>query len=192
MLKVFRNVKAVVAATLLSITANAANASVIEYSVGAGDSTAHVLVNFVQGGEPGAEYLFKVKFNTVTTGLGLLDIIELASATDTDIPVFDSVRTFFPAGQFPADVFIKELSFDDSSNTNEPWPGNYWSYYNRSEANVAWDYASTGAGGRFIEDGGWDAWTFTGGSPSGVPVPEPASALMIAAGVVMIFARRQK
>ena len=187
MLNFFRNVKAVAAAALLSICSTTANAAVIEYQVGAGNSTAHVLINFGSG----EEYLFDVKFNTVTTGLGLLDIIELASTTDASIPTFDTSRTYFPAGQFPADVFLNEISLGGVSNTNQPWPGSYWGYFNRDEANVAWGFASTGAGGRFIEDGGWDAWSFTGGSPTGVPTPEPASFLLLTVGSVLMAARRK-
>ena len=194
MFNFLRNVKNCAAALILSLgVSTSANAALMQYQVGAGDSTAHVLINFYDQDNQtaGEEFLFEVKFNTVTTGLGLLDIIELASALDPSIPDVSTARTFFPEGQFPADVFLNQITVGSESNTNEPWPGKYWGYYNRNQAGVAWDFSGTGPGNRFVEDGQWDAWTFTGGLPTGVSVPEPASIALVALGGVLLLARKK-
>jgi len=190
MLKKFGFVKAAVVALGLFFAAAPAQAALINYQVGVGTSTARVLVNFYdeQAQSPGQEYLFEVKFSDHTTGLGLMDIIELGTALDNSVPDLTTARKYWNPPY--EGITLDGITMDGNHNQGFT-AGRYWQYYTRQAANASWTSSSVGATDRFVHDGDWDAWSFTGASPTGVPVPEPASMLLLALGGSLAFARRK-
>ena len=191
MFKIFRTVKALAVAALFSVTVNSVNAdshlTVNHVDMGAGANSAHVLFNTGSG----AAYLYEVHFAGSVTGLDLLNAIQADTTAANEEMTFGS--TYAPAGQFPADEFIDWITIEGENGVNDTvnWTA-YWSYYVRDEASVPWGWATSGALGRTVVDGDWDAWSFTGSAPTGVEVPEPASMILMAVGVAMLATRRQK
>lgn len=76
----------------------------------------------------------------------------------------------------------------------EGWNTAFWGYY-VSDGASDWGFASSGFGGRSLQDGDWDGFAyapgFSGSAPS-VAVPEPASAaLFVLASAVLVRRRRR-
>ena len=86
----------------------------------------------------------------------------------------------------------------------EGWWTGYWSYWIKPDAASDWGYSDTGMSGRALKDGSWDGWSFAAGfdagppspasNPSVVSTPEPSSwiLLVIGAGTLIVYARRQR
>lgn len=108
-------------------------------------------------------------------------------------------------GSFGANGFMtigSDTHFDgwDAADAGDVWESGwfvdgYWAYY--SFQNGAWTYPGAGASARVLTDGSWDGWSWSssasgwdGGVPSITVVPEPASLLLMGAGLFMI--RRKK
>jgi hypothetical protein len=71
----------------------------------------------------------------------------------------------------------------------------YWAYFGLKDG--AWDYPGSGASARVLADGAWDGWSWSssangwwGGDPSVTVIPEPATLVLLGAG--LLLARKRK
>ena len=93
-------------------------------------------------------------------------------------------------------IMVKSVSYAgltiDNDDTYEP--GDTWLVYWESDDGNHWDTPWVGVSANPISDGGWNAWTATpaGSWPGDAPIPEPASACLLAAGAIMMLKRRKR
>ena len=85
------------------------------------------------------------------------------------------------------------------TDTADHWAGGwsvdgFWSYNAFHEGAWIWPGGS-GASDRLLENGSWDGWSwapdFVMSDPSITPVPEPATMLLVSAGLVMMRRKNQ-
>jgi len=96
------------------------------------------------------------------------------------------------------------VAADSLNHWEGGWYTGYWSYWvGGTGTTPAWDYSGDGMSTRILTDGAWDGWCFadfsgygSGGVPSepiaAVPVPEPASIVLLLAGVSLLTKRRHR
>lgn len=138
--------------------------------VGTGGSQAELYVEFADG----AAYSFQVAFDGPMTGMGLFDAVEAATGMTT-------MRVFEGA-------FIDAVTYDGHSNSGFGGGENWWHYWIR-EPGGPWTMSFISATDRIVSDGTGDAWIYGHALP---PVPEPATALLACAGMVLVLPNRRR
>lgn len=167
--------RCVVCVTLMIGLTQSVKADTTPISVGSGDNHANVYIEF----QDSATYLFDVAFDSdSTTGLGLFDIIEAETSLVT-------VRDDFGWG-----AFIDGISYDGHSNSGYLGGEDWWHYWVMDPINPVWISPGYGVADRIIVDGASDGWIY---GRAGAPVPEPATAMLLAfSGAIAFRTRRQK
>lgn len=160
----------VLAGWMLGILASGAVATAATIPVGTGESRAEVYIEF----ESGAYYTFDVRFDGSPTGMDLLDIIEAQTSLST-------VRVF-------GGLFLDGISYDGHSSTGFGGGENWWHYWTKEPGGEWFSPETYGASDRLVQDGSADGWIY---GRAGAPLPEPATALLIAFGAAAAGLRRR-
>jgi len=143
----------------------------IEASVGIGADAAYAMIQFSDE----AVFLFEVLFDGSTTG------IDMIKALDVELAAFSAVIADFGFGEF-----VDGLTYAGHSDIGFVAPDGYWSYWIRDSESDPWSFSPVGAADRVVVAGNFDGWRYPDVGP---PVPEPATAVLVAGGLV-VLARR--
>lgn len=170
-------------------------------TVGTGSKTAMCVLDFGAGNS----YAFQYFWNGEATSEDLL--VDLDAQTDVAVS-YTSDPTY--------GMFISSISYDGNSIVNDydmntytgGWANLWWDgfdeyvdFYNNTIPGQAaeggvYKSAQVGASTRTLQDGYWDGWTYmnygTGSTAAPVvPVPEPASMVLLAAGALGVIRKRR-
>ncbi len=171
-----------VAALVLSLgvgfVAGQANAGLVaSFDVGTGSSSSTLQFDF----ENGNSYLYTVRWDGVTTGRDLFDIV-----SDAQPGFFVSDIVTFSFGDA---LFGQSIGNDSNAGFGTP-PSflDYWHYWVRDDGVEPWQSAMTGFADRFVVDGSWDGWVFGSDAP---PSAIPAPGAIAFAAVILCRSRRR-
>src|SRR5258705_6187723 len=158
-------------ALLLPLLSGAAEAAVISESPGTGPNTSTIVVDF--GPE---SYAFQVHYAGSITGLDALRLL------DQETP-FRLETVHFSFGDL-----VSGMEYDGWYEAGVGNNGNDWWKYWRSVDGSSWTVSGSGAGSRILSDRAWDGWTWVRGQTIApdVPVPEPASLIVLVASVFVL------
>jgi len=146
----------------------------VEARVGDGPDTASVMVEFGDG----AEFLFEVDFDFETTGLALLETL------DAELADFSVATQVFDFG-----TLVDGIAYDGHSDQGFGGGENFWHYWTRDAADVAWGFALVGTRDRIVSEGFWDGWVYGNAQ---VPAPEPGTGVLLALGLAGLLLRAQR
>jgi hypothetical protein len=158
----------------------------ISESYGSGTSSAICVIDFGP-----KSFAFRYNFSGTQSGLNM------ALALDTPNTGLDVMYTDWGPGY---GVFIDDFAYHDQAKrtTTGVYPG--WAYWVSTDG-VNWTTSKVGAAQRILQNGCWDAWTYTGFDPKTwepsdpgpvTPIPEPASLMALLIGVVGFVNIRRK
>lgn len=151
-------------------------------SVGSGLMSSYVQIDFMEG----PTYVFEVFHGGgMTTGMDLLLILN-AELGDQFVLDFDT---------FDFGNIITTLGFNDLVQSSDVEASQFWLYWVRDSADVAWEFSGAGKTGRQVSNGSWDGWVFGGGiddAPIQIKlIPAPTSTLALA-GLLIVGHRRRR
>ena len=198
-------VRSLTAACLLSLTPVAAGQTLPGYTAGTGTQLSSVVIDFAESGGPA--YAFGYRHDGTATGLDALLGLDAAGP----LTVFTTEFSFGTAVDgFAFGEQSQNVGFDAVTGRN-------WSYwidggradtdfdgtFDADEAVLAGAYVASpvGAGGRLLSDGSVDGYIVnvssfnSQGNPATATrpaaVPEPAAAVLLAAGGLTLLRRRR-
>lgn len=171
----------------------------IRYWVGSGSNQAAFVVDF-NGGVAPFSFVWGYRFNGSATGEQMLrDVVAHDPTLSAEIQSFSFGAFLNRLSYSPA---ILGVTFTGSSNFDVS-PYKYWSYFNGvSGTNTQWTSANVGMSARTLVNGSVDGWSFTtdanfgpGVAPApsvaAMPVPEPASLLVLGIGALVVLRRKR-
>lgn len=153
----------------------------IEYTAGTGTNEATIAIDF----DFDNSFLFTFRWDDAATGWDALDTL---NAGQLDVFATD----FGEWGMFVDDFdYEGGVEYDYGEGVYASW-----AYYNGD--NEIWSLDSGGVSFRNLSDGDWDSWVWTNyddswmpiRTPGAAPIPEPATMLLFAAGVLLIRKRK--
>ncbi len=142
----------------------------LEYWAGTGANQAVMVVDFAATG--GQSYSFGFQWDGTATGYDMVQAVAGAGALDFAATTFPGFGTYI-------DNF---LYGSEAGNVSY-----YWQYFTGTPTGgtVAWTSSMIGMSDRILSDGSIDGW-YNGFNPGASPrAPEPATALFLAAGVLL-------
>lgn len=143
---------------------------------GTGSNVSYCVVDF-----DSASYAFKYFWDGAQTGFNMLQTLQ------SDVNGFN-----FSYENTSYGPFVVGFSYGGNSLTGDGSVAPdymYWGYEISSDGQT-FDMASTGADGRDLSNGSWDAWKWMSASDSSTPqpsipgVPEPSGALALFSGLI--------
>ncbi len=156
------------------LLATSAQAELVNrWAIGEGDSLATIQFDF----QDGDTYLFDVSFSGDSfTGQ---DVFVLLDAEEN---LFDFS---YDVISYSFGDFLTGVGIEDSYDYGAGDAGtNYWHYWNRDDASLAWESSMVGFGTRILTDGAEDAWVFgSDAAPSLIPLP--GTLAMMAGGLIL-------
>ena len=177
--------------------------STIEYSVGEGNNTATIVVDFA----PDSFFAFECKWDGTINGFESVNALDLHSSTSLDVTNID----YGSSGVYVNDLdyyLAEKIDYINDYDSPEETLG--WGYYVSTD-NLNWDAPAWGANYYELSDGDIISWVWTNSAPEGHPdgwgyqyrgpgedpmsipeVPEPATLALFAAGGVFIRFRKSK
>ncbi|MCH2161402.1 MAG: hypothetical protein MK085_05965 [Phycisphaerales bacterium] len=167
-------------ACLASVIAVTSHAELVDtFTIGEGDTTAHIQFDFIVG----HTYLYEIRWDgTSMTGRDVFDMIKTAQPDD-----FDFTYISYTFGDFLTSVTIGQ-DHDAGEGTTPPDYINYWHYWNRTDGE-SWQNAMSGFSDRILEDGSWDGWVF---GVVDAPQEIPSPGVFGLAGIAALVARGQR
>lgn len=159
---------------------------------GAGPNRAMLVVDFNDGATP-QSYAWGFRWTGAATSEQML------RAIDASDPRLSSVILGQAGVGFGA--FLDSAAYDAAGDgfaehTGPAWPAGWWQFWNKENGGQAWAEAGGGMSARTLTDGAWDGWSFVRDSVQVAPdapvaaVPEPATLLALAAGLLALRRRR--
>ncbi len=144
---------------------SAASADLVgSWSVGTGEETASVQIDFMNGNS----YLFDLSFDDELRGREVFDLLTEAANTIGDL-TFDFTVISYSFGDF-----LTGITLNDDADYGEGSPPDYldtWAYWT-AEGTEVWSSSMIGFSDRILVDGSRDAWVFgTGAAPATIPAP---------------------
>ena len=176
----------------------------IEYSVGSGDSSATIVLDFA----PDSYFAFTYNWNAVDAPTGYDSAVALDDGTNTTVDVTTKTYSF---GTMVTDFdYTGADKIDYINDYGSPDITLGWGYYIGTD-NENWTSPSWGANYYPMQDGDIVTWVWTNSAPEGhpdgwgtqyrgpgeepmaiPPVPEPATMGLLALGGLIVRARRKK
>ena len=148
----------------------------VEYWTGTGQNQAMLVVDF----NPGSSYAFGYRWDQAATGFDMVRDVAAAGGLDF---------TYTDWGAFG--LAVDTISYNGNSMGTGGYPADYVYYY-LSNDGLNWSESPAGASSTGLESGNWNGWAqqsvgYPGPYSAPVtPVPEPASAGLLAAGAAVL------
>ena len=167
---------------LVSVAASAGltYTGVVEYSVGSGNNTANVVIDFDQENA----FVFEYHWDGTATGWDALYALSLNTSLEVDSQNYGEWGMYVKDLLYPGGV---KYDYTDDGSLG-------WAYY-LSDDNQNWAQGAT-VSFRELANGSWDAWVWTNHDmdnwwlpirqPGQSPIPEPATMLLFGLGVALL------
>ncbi|UCF43916.1 MAG: PEP-CTERM sorting domain-containing protein [Planctomycetota bacterium] len=149
-------------------------------SVGTGVNWAEVYIEWSDGFIGEFEVCFGQSSSDTVTGADLLLTL------DSELTDFTLAYTNWGTVEEP-DLFVDSIQYLGHYSGGYGGGEDWWHYWIRDWGDTGWTSPLYGVSSRVVGDGDMDGWIYGRG---GAPVPEPATVVLLAGGVILLRRRR--
>ncbi len=156
----------------------------IEYTAGAGENSAKIVIDF----DAGKFFLFEYRWNGQAKGWDALAAIDAAGLLNVDSQWFEQFNSHF----------VNDFSFPGGVKFDYGVDATGWGYWGSADGEN-W-LLNGGVDGRMLTNGGWDGWVWSNydynvsWDPIRSPgmAPEPGTILLLGAGAMFVMRAKIK